>query len=136
MQTFGLQVSTTCQMSILLPQLEAEQNAALCVVNTHLFFHPLAAHLRTVMTAAIIVEALHAVDSHVSTQLEQQDAVMRPALLFCGDLNSDLNDGMPGASPVPDAVPFETTHIMFNIDQHCPVFHIVRMPIEGGSRCM
>ena len=25
--------------------------------------------------------------------------VARPALLLCGDLNSDLNEGIPGASP-------------------------------------
>ena len=38
----------------------------LCVVNTHLFYHPYAPHIRTMHTAAILEEAA----TFVSSQLE------------------------------------------------------------------
>lgn len=88
--SYAMQVSTTCQISMLLPL--DPSDTALCVVNTHLFFHPKASHMRTLMTAAIVVEALHAIDAVVN---EHSQAV-RPALIFCGDFNSGLNHGMPG----------------------------------------
>lgn len=70
----------------------------LCVVNTHLFFHPYAPHIRTMHTAAILEEAAAflqqaAEDPRVGAALGGS----RPTVLFCGDLNSDLNDGIPGA---------------------------------------
>jgi hypothetical protein len=88
------------------------------VVNTHLFFHPYAPHIRTMHTAAILEEASELLTSlqryseqaegvqgpgHSEDGEEQQLrqaasalAGVTPTLLFCGDLNSDLNDGVPG----------------------------------------
>ncbi len=68
------------------------------MVNTHLFFHPYAPHIRTMHTAAILEEAAAflqqaAEDPRVGAALGGS----RPTVLFCGDLNSDLNDGIPGA---------------------------------------
>ena len=60
----------------------------LCVANTHLFFHYAAPHIRTMHTWAILQEA---------GQLVASQTARRPAFIFCGDLNSDLNDGIPGA---------------------------------------
>lgn len=89
----------------------APQERPLCVVNTHLFFHPYAPHIRAMHTAAILEEA-HAVvgawcsggngcggaggQAQAQGQGQAQGQRQRPALLFCGDLNSDLNDGVPG----------------------------------------
>ncbi len=73
---------------------EASDEEALCVVNTHLFYHPWAPHIRILHVAAMVEEA-------VALALRTQRALAlrrRPALLFCGDLNSDLSWGMPGAS--------------------------------------
>ena len=113
---------------------------SLCVLNTHLFFHPRAPHIRTLHVAAALAEAdqLHrrgdscewwprnatVCSVHLQThgdravrqgrgiraamrqclvlQVTGQDAdsdAQRPALLLCGDLNSDLNEGIPGVSP-------------------------------------
>ena len=67
---------------------------ALCVVNTHLFYHPWAPHVRILHVAAMMDEAVALAGS---TQ-RALGLCRRPALLFCGDLNSDLSWGMPGAS--------------------------------------
>ncbi len=71
-------------------------DGALCVVNTHLFFHPRAPHIRAMHTAALLAEAGALIDEIAAAPAL---AGRQPALLFCGDLNSDLNDGMPGAAP-------------------------------------
>ena len=87
----------------------------LLVTNTHLFFHPSAPHVRTLHVQAMLTEA-----ADVSERWQTQEkkakgdsnddgnatkttkttktpkAAERPAALFCGDLNSDLNDGVPG----------------------------------------
>ncbi len=67
----------------------------LCVVNTHLFFHPRAPHIRAMHAAALLAEAGAQVGDVAAAPAL---AGRRPALLFCGDLNSDLNDGVPGAA--------------------------------------
>ncbi len=73
---------------------EASDEEALCVVNTHLFYHPWAPHIRILHVAAMLDEAV------ALAQRTQQALALRrrPALLFCGDLNSDLSWGMPGVS--------------------------------------
>ena len=60
----------------------------MCIVNTHLFYHPYAPHIRTMHTAAILEEAC--------AEVEKLRLQPPPAMVFCGDLNSDLNDGIPG----------------------------------------
>jgi 2',5'-phosphodiesterase len=90
--------------------------APVLMINTHLFFHPYAPHIRTLHTAAILEEAAAALAALQQQQQQQQqlDAVPEgftkvdkillqqlgsmppPTILFCGDLNSDLNDGVPG----------------------------------------
>lgn len=65
---------------------------ALCVVNTHLFYHPRAPHIRNIHVAAMMQEA-----SHLIAQTTRELSLsQQPAVLFCGDLNSDLSDGVPG----------------------------------------
>lgn len=65
---------------------------ALCLVNTHLFYHPRAPHIRNMHVAAMLEEAAGLIG-----QVGQELQLRRPpALLFCGDLNSDLSDGIPG----------------------------------------
>ena len=51
-----MQISTVAQL-VLLEPVQADC-APVCVANTHLFFHPRAAHIRTLCTAAILEEAL------------------------------------------------------------------------------
>lgn len=92
----GAQVSTICQITVLEPVSggpgeQAQADGGLCVVNTHLFFHPNAPHIRTIHTAAMLAEA-----DRLLQEVGPGPQGARPALLFCGDLNSDLNDGVPG----------------------------------------
>jgi len=147
-------VATIAQMVLLAPRTAATAAAAaasssssseglvgqagpVLVINTHLFFHPYAPHIRTLHTAAILEEAAAALQQWNQQQQQQQQqqqgggeggqssspspstaaaagqgaagykvldpellqqlAVLPPpTVLFCGDLNSDLNDGVPG----------------------------------------
>jgi hypothetical protein len=95
------------------------------VINTHLFFHPFAPHIRTLHTAAMLEEAAATLTALYQQQQQQQQQqqphsaaaavaapegftrvdpsllqqlqqLPPPTVLFCGDLNSDLNDGVPG----------------------------------------
>lgn len=87
------QVSTIAQLTILAPVAAAD--SPLCVINTHLFFHPRASHLRTLHTAAILGEAKAMV--HAATlSWPKSLGGSPPAVLFCGDLNSGHNKGTPG----------------------------------------
>ena len=65
---------------------------ALCLVNTHLFYHPWAPHIRIMHVAAMMEEAVALAESTRRALALPR----RPALLFCGDLNSDHSWGMPG----------------------------------------
>jgi 2',5'-phosphodiesterase len=106
--------------------LAAGQAAPLLMINTHLFFHPYAPHIRSLHTAAILEEAAAALTEWQQQAQQQQDPAAAvepnasgssssssssavepgllqalaqlppPTLLFCGDLNSDLNSGVPG----------------------------------------
>jgi len=92
-------VTTIAQATILLPVGDGScpphpNERPLCVVNTHLFYHPYAPHIRAMHTAAILEEA-HATLKSWASRLEE-GSHQRPSLIFCGDLNSDLNDGIPG----------------------------------------
>jgi 2',5'-phosphodiesterase len=86
--------------------------APVLMINTHLFFHPYAPHIRTLHTAAILEEAAAALAALQQQQqldavpegftkadktlLQQLGSMPPPTVVFCGDLNSDLNDGVPG----------------------------------------
>ena len=84
-------MTTVAQLTLLQPVgAGASLEGTLCLLNTHLFFHPRAPHIRTLHVAAMLAEARALADS-AAPELPRT-----PALLFCGDLNSDLNDGMPG----------------------------------------
>lgn len=87
------------QLLILAPREDAARDRPLCIVNTHLFYHPRANHLRTIHTAAMMAEA-HALIDLAVQQSEQQSVLRRcrPSLIFCGDLNSGFNKGIPGGS--------------------------------------
>jgi len=68
----------------------------ICVVNTHLFFHYAAPHIRTIHVWAM----LHNAKRFIVKSMEEKGEMMggrEPCLVFCGDLNSDINDGIPGA---------------------------------------
>ena len=51
------QVTTIAQATLLAPVSPTGPEGCLCVVNTHLFFHPYAPHIRTMHTAGILEEA-------------------------------------------------------------------------------
>ena len=86
-----MQVTSIAQLTVLqLVGQAGSEEWPLCLLNTHLFFHPNAPHIRTLHVAAMLAEA-HALAESVAAELGQT-----PALLFCGDFNSDMNDGMPG----------------------------------------
>ena len=90
-----MQVTTIAQLTVLEPVSQAGRGEGpLCLLNTHLFFHPNAPHIRTLHVAAMLAEA------HELAESAAAELGMAPTLLFCGDLNSDINDGMPGAAPV------------------------------------
>lgn len=77
------------------PPLAAAEEAPLCVINTHLFFHPFAPHIRSLHVAAIQEEAAGWLADWAALEPSLAGAPP-PTVLFCGDLNSDLNDGVPG----------------------------------------
>ena len=101
-------VSTVAQVTLLVPRRrrdkrggeEEEDNAELdgsgplLVTNTHLFFHPSAPHVRTLHVQAMLTEAADVAQRAADT--EKLRGEEKPAAIFCGDLNSDLNDGVPG----------------------------------------
>lgn len=105
--THALQrVGTVAQMALLQPIIITDDNGSgtnsppsssppLMVANTHLFYHARAPHIRTMHTWGIIQEA-HAFIQQYQKDNHKQEG-QEPALIFCGDLNSDLNDGIPGA---------------------------------------
>eukprot|EP00955_Chlamydomonas_euryale_P073835 361860-Chlamydomonas_euryale.AAC.4 len=80
----------------------------ICVVNTHLFYHPYAPHIRTMHTAAILEEAV--------ALLGRLGCSPSPAMLFVGDLNSDLNDGIPGDPDEPRMVTGSAVDTSVNTD--------------------
>ena len=89
-------VSTVAQVGLLVPRARAVAPAVpdspLLVTNTHLFFHPGAPHIRTLHVVAALTEA-----ADVANRARVRGVMTTPpAPLFCGDLNSDLNDGVPG----------------------------------------
>eukprot|EP00892_Ulva_mutabilis_P008163 jgi/Ulvmu1/5719/UM024_0071.1 len=76
---------------------EATASRPLVVCNTHLFFHSNASHIRTMHVDAIMMEAFELVRECRKMAPESGAAASAPAVVFCGDLNSDLNNGVPGA---------------------------------------
>ena len=84
-------MTTISQLTVLQPVSQAgAAERPLCLVNTHLFFHPQAPHIRSLHVAAMLAEA------HALAESAAEELGRAPSLLFCGDLNSDINDGMPG----------------------------------------
>lgn len=92
------QVGATAQLCILRPVPAAAAGGAagapgdepVCIMNTHMFYHPLAPHIRTMHMAAIMAEAAALIDENSASEGP------RPALIFAGDLNCAINDGIPG----------------------------------------
>ena len=74
----------------------------ICVVNTHLFFHYAAPHIRTIHVWAMLRNAKRFISDCMS---EKSDLLggKEPCLVFCGDLNSDINDGIPGVVKLLDS---------------------------------
>lgn len=85
------------QLTILAPTHPSASDQPLRILNTHLFYHPRASHIRTIHTAAMMAEA-HALIEQALMSEEQSSLLksQRPALIFCGDLNSGFNKGVPG----------------------------------------
>lgn len=71
---------------------------SICVVNSHFFFHPHASHVRNIHTAAVMAEVAAFLDdgAEEAQQSSSKASTARPAVLFCGDLNSGLNHGTSG----------------------------------------
>eukprot|EP00191_Tetraselmis_sp_GSL018_P015737 CAMPEP_0177586746 /NCGR_PEP_ID=MMETSP0419_2-20121207/5243_1 /TAXON_ID=582737 /ORGANISM="Tetraselmis sp., Strain GSL018" /LENGTH=772 /DNA_ID=CAMNT_0019076671 /DNA_START=285 /DNA_END=2601 /DNA_ORIENTATION=+ len=87
-------VGTIGQIAVLVPTADFPGQGPLCLANTHLFFHPDAGHIRTLHTAALVKEA-----AGFASEFAGKGGGGQPALVLCGDLNSDLNDeeGVCGA---------------------------------------
>ena len=86
-------VTTIAQALLLRPKEVPKTTPLLLLINTHLFFHGDAPHIRNIHVAAMMAEAHSWAREHV---LEASDGCVPIATVFCGDLNSDLNDGVPG----------------------------------------
>ena len=92
-------VGTIAQLTLLVPSGPvAAWGAArpLCVVNTHLFFHYAAPHIRTIHVWAMLHHAKEFIDRCLAVRGDELGHRV-PSVVFCGDLNSDINDGIPGA---------------------------------------
>lgn len=87
-------------MALLQPLDPSPQNGPLCVVNTHLFFHKRAPHIRTIQAAILAAEAAAFADRAALDDADGRDpppphAV--PAVVLCGDLNSSYTGSeLPG----------------------------------------
>ncbi len=57
----------------------------LCVVNTHLYFHRHAPHVRSIQAAVLAHETARFADS----MMQRMADTSTPAVVLCGDLNSD-----------------------------------------------
>lgn len=72
----------------------------LCVVNTHLYFHNGAPHIRTIHASMLAHEAAHFSDEMGGTMgATSISTPTPPAIVLCGDLNSD-----PTHAPFPGCV--------------------------------
>ena len=95
-----MQVSTIAQLTILAPIGNgAGDDSPICLVNTHLFFHPRANFIRTLHTAAIMEEASKLIQA-VARGSPAELGNRTPAVIFCGDLNSGHNKGISGEDPL------------------------------------
>jgi 2',5'-phosphodiesterase len=91
-------VGTIAQLTLLVPTgVPAQWGLArpVCVVNTHLFFHYAAPHIRTIHVWAMLLHANDFIRKNLEERGEELGDKL-PSLIFCGDLNSDINDGIPG----------------------------------------
>lgn len=89
-------VGTIAQMLMLSPkgpQTSSVQCRPICVINTHLFFHYAAPHIRTLHVWTM----LQCARRFMEEAMKPFSSDVEPTVLFCGDLNSDINDGIPGA---------------------------------------
>lgn len=90
-------LTTVAQIALLVPPEWAsggagdggEGRGAILVVNTHLFYHPMASHIRMLQVAAIL-EEVRAASAEWASLLP---AGVRPALVMVGDLNSEPDTG-------------------------------------------
>lgn len=108
-------MTTIGQLAILEPA--QPQYPPICVLNTHLFFHPNAPNIRAMQVAALLAEATHFMDRYAcpsvlqpgsrrfmlsesqlcctfapsATHSYRADTGRSPTLLFGGDLNSRHN---------------------------------------------
>ena len=106
-------MTTVAQLTVLEPVSQAgAAEGPLCLLNTHLFFHPQAPHIRSLHVAAMLAEA-HALAESAAGQLGRT-----PTLLFCGDLNSDINDGMPGEGTELRTLPYVTHRMRDRMGLH------------------
>ncbi|EKX52965.1 hypothetical protein GUITHDRAFT_43640, partial [Guillardia theta CCMP2712] len=83
----GSKLSTVAQVVALGPRDGAGEEGGLIIVNTHLFFHPEASHIRMLQVSAILTEAM---DMKERMEERSQRAC---AVLFVGDLNSEPDTG-------------------------------------------
>eukprot|EP00803_Ostreobium_quekettii_P002086 evm.model.scf_565.5 EVM.evm.TU.scf_565.5 scf_565:12776-26338(-) len=86
-------IGTIAQMLVLAPRGGCRAEGCLCVVNTHLFFHPRAPHIRSMQAACIMHEA-HALMTSAASGSTAPEPI---SVVFCGDLNSAMHSGRPGA---------------------------------------
>jgi len=82
---------TTAALIVTLEPIDPAADRALVVANSHLFFHPRASHVRTLHAAVILDQLGRAARRH-----GREGGQDRPAVVWCGDFNADLNDGLPG----------------------------------------
>lgn len=83
-------VGTIAQIAVLQPCGRLARARPVTLINTHLFFHADAPHIRNLHVAAMVCGAYELAQSF------QSGLRARPPLMLCGDLNSDVNNGVPG----------------------------------------
>jgi len=92
-------VGTIAQLAVLVPTGQPETwgtSRPILFINTHLFYHYAAPHIRTLHVWAILQEA-HSLVQEMMKSSPDSLGGLNPAVVFCGDFNSDINDGIPGA---------------------------------------
>lgn len=80
-------VTTVAQVAVLRSKQRHSSSPPVCIVNTHLFFHSLAPHIRMMQLKAILQEAENIMN------IVEADIGQKPTVIMCGDLNSQPSTG-------------------------------------------
>jgi 2',5'-phosphodiesterase len=72
----------------------ASKSPIIWVANTHLYFHPLASHIRLIQMYAICHHMSRELKERYKRELKNNDCGSAPSIIMCGDFNSSLTNAV------------------------------------------